>query len=117
MAGNDMTLDTEAWIAELNGRYRIERSLTDLHADKLRRRARGDGTIVGIAEIGSSLRTFILERVQEPHSIGDLTRMSGGGSNACYSFTLVRGNISEKLVLRVKQPATVETYIPREFQM
>ena len=47
----------------------------------------------------------------------NVERLSGGGSNASYSFWLRQGDDLKNLVLRVKQPGTIETYVPREYQM
>lgn len=107
----------EARIADLGRRYRVERKLCELLNDKLRRRARGDRGVSGVSDIGSRLHRFLAGVIEGTFAIENLQRMAGGGSNASYCFTLVRSGLRERVVLRVKQPGTIETYVPREFQM
>ncbi|MDQ0616707.1 phosphotransferase family protein [Arthrobacter globiformis] len=114
----DPTID--ARIADLHSRYRIEKNLTGILDERLRRRALGPDNKTGLTaiEAHARLENFLPQHVGTDFAVSDVIQMSGGGANECYSFTLRRGSESERMVLRIKaRGACCETDIEREFYM
>jgi len=109
----------EARIRQLRQQFHLERSLEELLSRKLRRRGQCHPDAHGsrFADIRAGLEAFLGDQIAGGFVADNLKRMSGGGSNASYSFTLTRGDTVEQLVLRVKQAGTIETSVSREFQM
>lgn len=97
----------------------VERTLDRRLTDKMRARAhRADGGHHGPSAIPSQLERFLASRVEGPFTVRQLARLSGGGANESYCFTLVRGRRADDLVLRVKAPAGIcVTDAEREFQL
>lgn len=100
--------------------YLIERTLDRRLVDKMRLREKSEDhrASQSLAEIGQRLETFLGTRVDGSFEIRSLDRLSGGGANESYRFTLVRGSNADELVLRVKAPAGIcATEVEREFQL
>jgi len=98
----------------------MERSLRTVLDERGRRRARGVGERTGLtpAVAAERLVAFLGTRLDPGFQIVEVRRLSGGGANEGYSFTLVRGGERERLVLRIKSHgACCETDVEREFSM
>ncbi|MGB8416933.1 phosphotransferase family protein [Paraburkholderia sp.] len=112
--------ETATGLVSADAPRRIERSLEELLCERLRRRESGAAAPgqASIEEIQAQLEKFLSINIEGPFAVQSLKRMSGGGANESYRFTLVRGDLSETLVLRIKAlGACCETHVPREFQM
>jgi aminoglycoside phosphotransferase (APT) family kinase protein len=120
----------EPRIDKLKKRYRCEHELDEVLSNRLRRREMGSQAWAGVSDVHVRLENFIKQHIKEPFTISDVARLSGGGANESYSFTLTHGNQSmlvndslawkpgDRLVLRVKQPGGIcPVDAKREFQM
>lgn len=100
--------------------YPIERALDRRLIDKMDARARPADIDrrKSLGEIHRELERFLSSRVEESFVVRNLARLSGGGANESYRFTLVRGRRTDELVLRLKTPAGIcVTDAEREFQL
>lgn len=115
-----MTMQDHTDVAGQPQAYRVERILDHRLTDKVRRRT--SQTVrsrqSNLSEIHRNLDRFLASRLDEQFSVQSLARLSGGGANESYRFTLARSNRTDNLVLRIKAPAGIcVTEIEREFQI
>jgi aminoglycoside phosphotransferase (APT) family kinase protein len=117
---SDDPATVEAFIERMRTAHPVESNLDFRLAGKMRRRA-GHGADVRPASVETThrqLQRFLSERIAEPFTVSAPVRLSGGGANESYGFTLSRGERTDELVLRVKAPAGIcVTEVEREFTM
>ncbi len=113
--------EAQVKIDKLRKLYPCEKELEDLLDRRLMRRDCSETGWTGVKDPMGSLENFFRQYINGPFKIEHMKRLSGGGANESYSFTLTDGHLwqaGRRLVLRVKQPGGIcPVHAAREFQM
>lgn len=117
-AAIDKNRPSEDWIAELNRRHPVERTVAEALDNKLRVRRGPEYHCKQAGEIGAALNAFLARRVDGDFEIRDLRRLPGGGSKEQFLFDLHQDGGSRRMILRMNPGhSLVETHRSREFQL
>lgn len=105
-------------IAEIRGRWRVERTIDECLTAKLLRRAGPDYVLPPMEELTARLQRWLQAETGTALKIENLRRLAGGGSKEMFTFERVEGGTRTPLVLRMNPgESIVETHRLREFQV
>lgn len=115
---------TEAWIAQMREQFPTEPSIDDALTRRLRKRNQAVSySSPTLDHVGQRLTAFLAAQVDQPVTIRNLQRLTGGASKEQFVFDLdwVRDGeqrVGDRMVLRCEPAASiVETSRRREFEL
>lgn len=118
MTVQDKRYWSDAQIAAVRQRWRVERSIDECLTWKLQRRRGPDYALPALPELSARLEAWMRVELGTRVSVNNIKRLAGGGSKEMFTFELNDGAAVHRRVLRMNPgESIVETHRLREFQV